>query len=289
MQSACLNGMLLNYIALAHESLESFYKQASSSNTIDLSRLLRDSRACYTTESIKDTPGYLRLSCFNDPDHFCSHWKFLWKCMVAMMTRDESKNTPTYAMRHISRDHFQAQKPGEDMQMFTSRLAFAYDAMIEDLTNIGKRHLIPHPDTLLPLLWEKADRVLTARVRELLTDGVTYQIDEKDIDLVMALKIYERAAAASSRKYAGLNSVLDSDEKPPPTTNTDPNAGYQNASKSENDGSSTTHGANLNNKAPGYEEQQLTVAINDSHYPENPTLGETAEVRQKWKKSKAHW
>ena len=39
----------------------------------------------------------------------------------------------------------------------------------------------------------------------------------------------------------------------------------------------------MNNKAPGYEERQLKVAIDDSHYPENPTLGETAEVRQKWK------
>ena len=54
------------------------------------------------------------------------------------------------------------------LESFVARLRLAYEATINELTMMGKPHRIPHEDSLVPLVYEKAKRYIFLKALSML-------------------------------------------------------------------------------------------------------------------------
>lgn len=182
----------------------------------------------FLSSTLKTSLGWKRLNPRSNTAHFCSHWATLWECACLILTVTTTPLTPSIALRVISSEGFAAQGEQESMKDFFARLRVSYALCSAELGEAKRQdpkkrtwtHLLPHPDSLVQLIFEKACKRYTSKVRDILmSPNGNHDYDERDLDLVTVEKLYHDAAKAKAKNFSAINEALNSktpkgDDKP---------------------------------------------------------------------------
>ena len=178
----------------------------------------------YLLDDVTTLPGWQRLDYTTATTMFNDHWHFLWACCTSLLSREQRKGTVSDALAHIDPLTFAAQAPAETLPHFFARMASAYARTKADLTAMGRMELLPHPDVMVSLIYDKALRKYTDRVLVLLrAPGST--VVEADLTLHAVEHIYLQAAQELSRNFPGLTAAAKAARPPKDATPSQPPTG----------------------------------------------------------------
>ena len=210
-QADLLNTMLLEYIQSPTDQLQALRRncgnmQASGWSSASLGGL-------FSTTQLSSSVGYTRLCPSRNRKHFYTHWVFLWTCAVETLTRSRYESTPEEALRHIDEALFEPQGSAEDMKSFMSRIKIAYERTRSELLLINRLDRLPHEDTLVRLVYRRAQRSVSLKVKEMLQ--TTDLLTERDMTMPVVVALYLKAAYRRQQQHTGLDEALA--ESAPPS------------------------------------------------------------------------
>ena len=228
---------------------------------------------------IMRSEGYTRLNYETNMDHFAEHWTFLWEC-ACLMTNDTSKPpTTSEALNHIS-EGFAAQGEKESMKSFFSRLLVAYSLTKADLDSMtpSRIDMLPHYDLLVPVIYAKATKKYTQKVKQLLKNS--RQIRANDMTLETVMDLYLEAAEFQDRDTSELDRALDDK---PPTEPKDKDKGPKKDKKGKANEGKPAEEKQQDRKPPAKQNDAPREYIPVDDFPDNPNVGADQEQQAKWR------
>ena len=263
-QTDLIYSVLMEYMATADADQHRILTSAHSAYTSGVSAVVMKTQ--FTFSSMANTPGYVRLNYLTSLQSFTDNWQYLWQCACAVLTQGAAATTPSSALQHISQSHFKKQQPQESMQQFFSRLQAAYRQSMTQLHHIGRPELLPHPNALLSLVYDKAHLPYTQKVKTLLKSTEDY--DEAQLTFDIVRDLYLKAAKLVDREFAELDAAIETHKKKPKQD------------KQESDKSTK---ASQPQQKQAIDKSKEREYLDDSSYPPNTTLHITQEQRLQWR------
>ena len=108
---------------------------------------------------------------------------------------------------------FAPQSEGESMAQFLVRLKKSYIECRKALTRMNMAHLLPHPDSLVNVVYSKARIEFTKIVKSMVSLSDTY--DETNMNLEVVSALYNKAALRAVRSFKGLEQAIDAAKRVP--------------------------------------------------------------------------
>ena len=101
---------------------------------------------------------------------------------------------------------FADQATGETVAQFFVRLKRAYTDCRSALDRLGCRRLLPHPDTLVPLVFQRTRVEYSTEVRDILRMS---KLTEADLSLDLVCETYSAAAARVVKTFPALDAAIN--------------------------------------------------------------------------------
>ena len=160
----------------------------------------------FSTTQLSSSVGFTRLCPDRNRKQFYTHWVFLWTCAVETMTRSRYDAAPEDALRHIDEALFVPQGSAEDMQSFVARIKMAYERTRSELLLMNRLDRLPHEDTLVRLVYRRALRSVSLKVKEMLQ--TTEALTERDMTMRVVVALYLKAAYKQKQAHTDLDEAL---------------------------------------------------------------------------------
>ena len=211
-RSATVLATLAEYLVTDHAGLTGFQLRcrdpsSAPSTFVDLS-------ASFLLSSIQSTAGFRRLNP-DEPgneDLWAEHWLFMWTCVCDVVQHSTERNTVEDALQLLSPSVFEAQAETESCRDFFSRISMAHATAKASLDKLQCPHLLPHKDSLVPLVFAKARRKLSLQVKTLL--ATSDPVEPHKLHLDKAVELYYKAEKRTSVVHPSLDAALNA-TKPP--------------------------------------------------------------------------
>ena len=160
--------------------------------------------ATLTSAELAALPGHRRL----DPDAngaaFEDQWELLLEAATAVLAQDKLPDTSDAALALIG-SKFADQSTGETVAQFFVRLKRAYSECRSALDRLRCRRLLPHPDTLVSMVFKRTRVEYSTEVREMLRLS---KHTEADLNLDLVCAAYSNAAARVAKTFPALDAAI---------------------------------------------------------------------------------
>ena len=126
-------------------------------------------QAEYSEAQLAALPGYRRLSPDGNGAGFEGQWELLLDTATAVLAQVQLPETSEAALaQSLIGSQFADQATGETVGQFFVRLKRAYSDCRSSLDRLSCRRLMPHPDTLVPMVFQRTRVEYSAEVRDML-------------------------------------------------------------------------------------------------------------------------
>ena len=161
-------------------------------------------QAEYSEAQLVALPGYRRLSPDANDLGFEDQWALLLDAATAVLAQMALPETSDAALSLIG-SKFADQATGETVAQFFVRLKRAYTDCRSALDRLGCRRLLPHPDTLVPLVFQRTRVEYSAEVRGMLRLS---KLTEADLTIDLVCSLYSQAAARVVKTLPALDADI---------------------------------------------------------------------------------
>ena len=275
-----ITNLLTQYLAAKSNALPKLMQACSDSYAVTVTSNTMMYQ-CAETDMTK-THGYRRLNWRSNVDFFASHWLFLFECATELLVQTPEAPTVAHALMYINSSHFEKQQEGETMQDFFARLQLAYGKSLFILKRMKAKEQMPHPNTLVKLVMEKADRKYSLKVRQVLEHHL--DICEAELSFDTCITLYMKAAKCKNRTFVEFDTILDDTDprKAAKKAQDKPQRDKPQQDKQQPQQDTGTPPAQDNATNP---KREPKPRIDDSKYPPNPNPHSTYIQRRQWKQA----
>ena len=197
-----LRKMLHRYLYKRGSELPAFQDQCKNPETAALSSA--ELLAEYSELCLAVLPGYRRLSPDANGAGFEGQWELLFDAATAVLAQMKLPETSEAALALIG-SKFADQATGETVGQFFVRLKRAYSDCRSALDRLSCRRLLPHPDTLVQMVFQRTRVEYSTEVRDMLRMS---KLTEADLTLDLICSIYSQAAARVAKTFPTLDAAI---------------------------------------------------------------------------------